>query len=70
MTEVVLDRAGILAIIRKLIAASVAQHMGMRGERNAGVLPGPRNELAHGRRSQWSFSFADEYELRTGISIS
>lgn len=51
MAEVVLDRARILAVIRKLIAASVAQHVGMSGEGDAGVLPGPCNQLADGRCS-------------------
>lgn len=70
MTEVVLDRACVLAVIRKLVSARVAQHMWMDGERDTRALPGSRNQLADGRCSQRSFSFADKHESCTRMSVS
>ena len=45
VTHVVLNGAGVLAIIGQLVASRVAQHMGMYGETNLCILTCPFNHL-------------------------
>ena len=43
MPEIVLNGAGVLAVIGQLVAAGMAQHVAMHRERKASCLTGPCN---------------------------
>ena len=47
--EVVLDRPGVVAVVRQFEAAAVAEHVGMDGKAHGGFFPGSREELAEHR---------------------
>ena len=47
MAEVVLDRSGVVSLVRELEAAGVAQHMRVNRESELGLITGPGNDLAN-----------------------
>jgi len=61
MTQIMLDRPGILAVVGELIAGSVAQHVGMDRELDTGLSSGPANDLAHRIGGEWRLALADEH---------
>lgn len=58
--EVLLDRAGIVPIIRELIAGRVPQHVRMDGEGEGGELAGASDHFARRRRRHGPAALGDE----------
>jgi hypothetical protein len=45
MPEVVLNRSGVVSVVRQLVAAGVPKHVGMSGEGQASFPPGSSDDL-------------------------
>ena len=45
--EVLLDRSSVMTIVSKLVAAGMAQHMGVYGKRKRRIAPCPANHFPH-----------------------
>lgn len=67
MTEIVLNDAGIDALVCQVVAAAVPQHVGVDGEIQPGCLPGSLNDLMDRPRRQRRFALADEDVGRVGV---
>ena len=61
MAQIMLDRPRILAIVGELIAGSVAQHVGVNRELDAGLSSGPADDLAHRIGRERRLTLADEH---------
>ena len=67
MPEVLLNRSGVVPLIRKLVAGRVSEHVRMDREGEFGELPGTRNQLPGRRRRHRSAAFGDEQVGRVRI---
>jgi hypothetical protein len=67
MPQVVLNRPRVVAIIRQLVAARVAQHVRMDGEVEARGAARASEDLPHGRIGQRSPAFGREYVGRRRV---
>lgn len=60
MPEVMLDGAGILAVVGELVTRGMPQHVRMDREADRGLFAGSCHDLSHGVRRQRGLAFADE----------
>lgn len=67
--QVVLDGAGVVAVIRQFVPAPVPEHVGMDGEAHGGFFPGAREEFAKPRRRHRSAPFARKHIRPAGRSF-
>lgn len=67
MAEIMLDRPRIPAVVGKLIAGSVAQHVGVDRELDSGLSSGAANDLAHGIRGERRLALADKHVGRIWV---
>jgi hypothetical protein len=65
--KVLLDRSGVVPLVRKLVAGRVAQHVRMDREGKFRELAGARDQLARRRRRHGSAALGDEQVGRLGI---
>lgn len=61
MPQVVLNGAGVVTVVRQLVAAAVPEHMGMNRKTHGGLLPRPGEELPEPSRRQGTAPFAREH---------
>jgi len=64
--EVILDGAGVLAVICEFEAGRVAKHVGMDWHAQPGRVAGTGDELAEGRGGHWRAAFGDKNVGRFG----
>jgi hypothetical protein len=61
VAEVMLQRAGVVAVIGQLEAAGVPQHVWMDGKRHLGGLAEPYHEMMEAHRADWSATLGNEH---------
>ena len=59
--EIVLQGAGIVAVIGQLVAAGMAQHVWMHSERHLRGLAEPYHEMMEAHGADWPATLANEY---------
>ena len=64
VTQVVLDRTRIMAIVGQLVACSMTQHVRVDGEPKPSTASGARDDLPRGRIGERAAAFADEHVRR------
>jgi hypothetical protein len=60
VAQIVLQSAGVVAIVGQFEAAGVAQHVGMDGKRHLGGLPQPSNEVVEAHWADRPATLADK----------
>ncbi len=60
MAQVMLDRTGIVALVREIEACGMPQDVGMDGEGNPRLLPFPLDQFPERRRRQRPAKLRDE----------
>ena len=61
MSEVMLQRAGVVAIVGELETAGVSQHVRMDGKRQLGGLAEPCHEMMEADWADWSATLGYEH---------
>jgi hypothetical protein len=64
MTQIRLDRARVVAVVDKLVAAGMAQHMGVRLDAQIGHDSCPLDHAGEAGRREWRASFRHKHEGR------
>ena len=67
VAEIVLQGAGIVAIIGELVPTSMAQHVRMDRERHPGGFPEALDEPMEADRAHWSTPLRNEHEGIRGV---
>jgi hypothetical protein len=67
VSKVVLQRAGIVAIIGELVAAGMAQHVRMDRERHPGGFPEALHEPMEADRAHWSTTLRNKHVGTCGV---
>src|SRR5262245_23658234 len=68
--EVCLQAARIVALVRELVAAGMAEHMGMHFDLEPGRLASPANELLKVADGHWRAALGHEQEGRSAFSLT
>ena len=61
VTQIVLNRAGIVSVVRKFVAAGMSKHVRVRGEWKSSHAPRPGDQPANGRSREWPSPLSIEY---------
>ena len=67
MAQIVLNQSGIRALVSEREAAGMAEHVGMRGERQAGQLPIAAQGRPDRPAIEWPPAFADKEPFGDGL---
>jgi hypothetical protein len=60
VAEIVLERAGVVAVVGELEAAGMAQHVRMDGKRQLGGLAEPCHKMMEAHRADWFATLANK----------
>ena len=69
VSQVLLDRPGILPIVGQFVSGGVAQHMWVNLERDAGLAPSPVDDLAYCINGERSLALADKHVGRVRVGV-
>ena len=70
MTKIGLQGAGVVAVIRELIPAGMAQHVRMRLEAELRQSPGALDHAGEPGRAEWRAALGREYEWRPRLLLA